>query len=108
MKIKTSEQLKTLGGVPMYSMDEKTKERIYITFKTSVVDALLRPSRESVSGMERMKMWELAKKIYASEDEVELSLDEVKTIRSAVEKAYDAPLILGQIFDLLENAAKGG
>ena len=98
MLIDTNIKLVTLQGDVMKDSDGKG-DVIDATFKLAVVNAILAPVQNE-SGTDKVRKYELAKKIYTS-DEVDLNEDDIKTIKDAVGKNYP-PLIVGQVYDLLK------
>ena len=97
MKVKVNEVLRTLDGQTM--KDNVDGQAVDATVKTVIVNAVLAPV-DKESGIDKVKKYELAKKIYAS-DEVDLDEDEIKTIKDAVGKNF-APIVVGQIYELLK------
>ena len=101
MKIDVNQTLKTLNGDVMKDAGPNG-EAINATLKIALVNAVLAPSKKEESGVDKVKKYELSKKIFQS-DEVELSLEEVTLCKEAVGSAYPSPLLVGQIIELLEN-----
>lgn len=91
-----SQTEKTEGG--------KAKEEQLI-LKKAICDALLASFRdeERVSGAEKAKRFELAKRVNKCDGEFEFSGDEIDLIKSMVAKMY-ATLISGAIWSMLEEA----
>ena len=98
MLVKVNEVLKTLDGQTMKDNDGKGNA-VDATVKTAIVNAILSPV-EKESGIDKVTKYELAKKIYAS-DEVDLNEDEIKLIKDRVGEGF-APIVVGQIFELLK------
>ena len=69
------------------------------TVKSIMVNAVLSPV-EKESGIDKVKKYELAKKIYSS-DEVDLNEDEIILIKERVGECFP-PLVVGQVFELLK------
>jgi len=67
-------------------------EALFATFK----------GEENLSGEEKMKRWELASKIKAESDPVEMTVEEVALLKKLIGKAYGA-LIVGQAWKVLEG-----
>ena len=67
-------------------------EALFATFK----------DEENLSGEEKLKRWELASKIKASSDPVELVVEEVALLKKLIGKAYGT-LIVGQAWRILEG-----
>ena len=97
MLVKVNVPIKTMDGQVM--KDNVNGEAVDATVKMAIVNAVLSPV-ERESGIDKVKKYELAKKIYAS-DEVDLNEDEIKLIKDRVGETF-APVIVGQIFELLK------
>ena len=97
MKINVNQTLKTIEGVIMKDMVDGNA--VDATVKTAIVNAVLSPVKDE-SGVDKVKKYELAKKIYAS-DEVDLDEKEIALIKERVGEGF-APIIVGQIFELLK------
>lgn len=94
----TDKTLKDLEGNVLKDPDGKQG-----TVFGVIIDALLTPQRgeESLPGEEKLKRWELARKIHGKFD-VDLSLDELTLIKTLVGKAF-GPVVVGQVWSLLEG-----
>ena len=57
---------------------------------------------ENLSGEEKLKRWELASKIKADPDPVDLTVEEVALLKKLIGKAYGA-IIVGQAWKVLEG-----
>lgn len=97
MLVKVNEPLKTMDGQVM--KDNVDGKAVDATVKMAIVNAVLSPVQKE-SGVEKVKKYELAKKIY-SNDEVDLDEKEIATIKDAVGENF-APIIVGQIYELLK------
>ena len=97
MLIKVNTPLKTMDGQVM--KDNVDGKAVDATVKMAIVNAVLAPVQKE-SGIDKVRKYELAKKVYAS-DEVDLNEDEIKTIKDAVGENF-APIIVGQIYELLK------
>lgn len=98
MLINVNQVLKTIDGQIMKDSDGQGNV-VDATIKMIVVNAILSPV-EKEPGVEKVKKYELAKKVYAS-DEVDLNEDEIKLIKDRVGEVF-APVIVGQIYELLK------
>jgi len=98
MLIKVNVPLKTLDGQVMKDADAQGNA-IDATLKMAIVNAILSPVQKE-TGIEKVKKYELAKKVYAS-DEVDLNEDDIKLIKERVGEAF-APIIVGQVYELLK------
>ena len=98
MLVKVNVPLKTMDGEVMKDNDRQGKA-VDATVKNAIVNAVLAPVQKEL-GVDKVKKYELAKKVYAS-DEVDLNEDEIKTIKDAVGENF-APIVVGQIYELLK------
>ena len=97
MLVKVNIPLKTMDGQVM--KDNVDGQAVDATIKMVIVNAVLSPVQKE-SGIDKVKKYELAKKVYAS-DEVDLNEDEIKLIKDAVGENF-APIVVGQIYELLK------
>jgi len=97
MLVNVNQVLKTLDGQVM--KDNVDGNAVDATVKMAIVNAVLSPV-EKENGVDKVKKYELAKKIYAS-DEVDLDEKEIALIKERVGEGF-APIIVGQIFELLK------
>jgi len=102
MKIDFTQTLKTISGEVMQDMNEKN-EAIDATIKMAVVNALLAPQKEEDTGINKIKKYELAKMIYNSEGETDITAEDIALIKKTVEKAFPSPMIVGQVNEMLEK-----
>jgi len=100
MLVDTTVVLKNLAGGPMKDNDGQGNA-VDATLKMAIANALLAPSKKEDSGVDKIKKYELAKKVHSS-DEVDLDENEIKLIKDSAEKAFPLPLIVGQINELLK------
>ena len=98
MLVNVNQVLKTLDGQTMKDSDGQGNA-VDATVKMVIVNAILSPTKDE-SGVDKVKKYELAKKIYAS-DEVDLDEKEIALIKERVGEGF-APIIVGQIFELLK------
>jgi len=98
MLVNVNQSLKTIDGQAMKDNDGQGNA-IDATIKMAIVNAILSPVKDE-SGVDKVKKYELAKKIYNS-DEVDLNEDEIKLIKERVGESF-APIVVGQIFELLK------
>lgn len=91
--------LKNLQGESLKDTNAQG-EVIEATVKLALINAILAPTKAQESGMDKVKKYELAKRIYAS-SEVDLDIEEIKLIKDCVSAIYPA-LITGQIFEMLQ------
>ena len=83
MKIDFTQSLKTLGGETMKDIDEKGNA-IDATIKLAIVNALLAPSKDPESGVNKIKKYELAKMVFKADGEVDITADDIVMIKKAV------------------------
>ena len=102
MKIDFTQTLKMISGEVMKDMNEKN-EAVDATIKMAVVNALLAPQKEEDTGINKIKKYELAKMVYNSEGEVDVTAEDITMIKKAVEKAFPSPMIVGQVNEMLEK-----
>jgi len=79
--------------------DNVDGQAVDATVRMAIVNAVLSPVQKE-SGIDKVKKYELAKKIYAS-DEVDLNEDEIKLIKDRVGETFP-PMVVGQIYELLK------
>lgn len=99
MKVDTTQVLKNIAGQPMKDNDGNGNV-IDATLKLALVNSIL-SSVQKESGVDKVKKYELAKRVYEN-DEVDLNEDEIKLIKDRVAEAFQSPLIVGQIFEILK------
>jgi len=97
MKVNTNQVLKTFDGQTM--KDNVDGQAVDATVKMAIVNAVLSPVQNE-KGVDKVVKYELAKKIYAS-DEVDLNEDEIKLIKDRVGETFP-PIVVGQIYELLK------
>jgi hypothetical protein len=97
MLVKTNVLLRTLDGQGM--KDNVDGKAVDATVKMVIVNAILSPV-EKENGVDKVKKYELAKKVYAS-DEVDLNENDIRLIKERIGECFP-PIIVGQIFELLK------
>ena len=101
-KINVNIQLKDFDGTDLTEGQGPAKKNI--TCKSVLINALCAPIQgENVDGTEKYKRYKLADKINKN-DEAQLSAEDIVLLKMVVGKLY-FPLIVGQIYDLLEPQA---
>lgn len=98
MLVDVSRNLVQMNGNPLMDTNEKG-EAVEATVKTAIVNAVLSPVQNE-KGIDKVKKYELAKRIYQVEGEIELTPEEVVLIKDRVGELY-TPLIVGQVLELL-------
>lgn len=73
-----------------------------VTYRNVLVHALINPQQDdsSIGAEEKLKRYELAKKIY-KETEVDLTSEEVVQLKTLIAKNYGA-LVTGQLMEVLK------
>ena len=106
MIINVNQVLKRINGETMKDIVEQTddngniiKVAVDATIKMALVNAVLSPVQKE-SGIDKVKKYELAKKIYSS-DEVDLNEDDIKLIKECVGEVFSAEVV-GQLYELLK------
>lgn len=110
MKIDVTKKLVDLSGKPIVQpksdQDRKPNEKPEmedITLKMVSVNAILVVDpKKPCSGEEKVKRYELAKRIYAADAEVELSAEDIVLIKNSVHDGFQ-PIISGQVVEILEG-----
>ena len=96
MKIDLNNKIKTLEGEPVLEKDEP------VTFAHPCINALLsNHPDETVSGEEKLRRYQLAKRISDTLGAVTLTIEEAALIKTLVPKLY-TPLVVGQLYELME------
>jgi hypothetical protein len=98
MKVQVNKKLKNLDGSPIVEL--KDKKEVAIKIKEILVNSLLVP-KEKESGVEKVKKYELAKRIHGG-TVVDLKPEEIVLLKDSVGSSY-APLIVGQVFEMLDG-----
>jgi len=100
LKINFNVSLKNLEGK---TLKDKEKD---LTLKDVSVNALLGNYQdEKINGEEKLRRFLLATKIYESNDELELSIDEVKMTKDLIAKGYSV-LVTGRALEILDPHKK--
>lgn len=100
MKIQFNQNLVDLAGENIVIQDEE------VTLRSVCVNALLSEfQNENSTGEDKVKRYELAKRIYEN-DELELEAKQIALLQERVGKNY-LPLIVGQATKMLEGEADG-
>ena len=97
-------QLKNIDNEPMEREVKDGKKPLTVEFV--IIEALLSIYEEKMTEQRKYKNWDIVKKIKASTDgTVELITEEVAEIKKAVGLVW-TPLVMGQVFDLIEGGNK--
>lgn len=104
MKVNFSQKLTQINGQPLLDADAPNEDGNSIkqaTAKSVVVNALMFPDTTD-SGEGKLKKWNLANRIYSSDREVEISVEEANVIKKSVGKSF-GPVVVGPVYNLLEG-----
>jgi len=96
MKVKINEQLKDVEGKPLKGEKERP-----LTMRDVCINSLLTP----VQGDDEKVKWEkyeIFKSMRDSKEEVDLKIEQITILKKSVGKVQP-PLLMGQIWDMLEN-----
>jgi hypothetical protein len=96
MKFDTTIELKNLKGEPLIDGNDKV-----IVFKNILTTALL-TSKQGQTPQQKIDNWNLAQTIY-NNDEVDLSAEQIVTIKELIVLAFDEPIIAGQVLEILNK-----
>lgn len=99
MKINVNQNLKAMNGETLMDNDGKGNA-VEAILKTAIVNALLSPVQQE-TGIDKVKKYELAKRIYES-DEIDLKAEEITLIKNRIGELF-SPIIVGQVFEMLEK-----
>lgn len=103
MKIKMNTKLKNIDGSTMKDRNAENK-LIDATLKQALVNAILAPTEKVDSGVDKVRKYELAKRIFNFKAAtIELTNEEVKLCKESVERVFPSPLIVGQIVEILSK-----
>jgi len=102
MKVDVNVVLKTLDGKGLKDNDGNDNV-VDATLKMAIINALLSPVQKE-SGVDKVNKYELAKRVYSTtvDELVELSAEDITLIKNRIGEVYP-PLIVGQIYNLLEQ-----
>lgn len=93
MQVNLNKKFKQLDGSEGMKMSEV------------VANILLAPSQEenaSLSPVEKIRRYELAKKIYLTQEAIEISIEDAALIKTVIAK-YGLPLTVAQVYEALEG-----
>ena len=101
MNINIAETLKTFDGQAMKDNDGQGNV-IDVTLKLALVNALLAPVQNE-TGVEKVRKYELARKIYKAEGDVEMTAEDISLCKKRVDAVFPSPIVVGQVNELLEG-----
>lgn len=91
-------------STPLIGLDGKQLNDVGKELKLSDVccTALLATyaSEQNLDGNIKLKRWKIAEKVF-DKNEVDLSIDEINTIKELIEKAY-GPGVIGPVFKIID------
>jgi hypothetical protein len=102
MKRDLQQPLHNLLNAPL--LDEEKKQ---VMLSTVCVNALMNsyPDEQTLTGKEKADRYHVAMKIQANPGRVDLTVEQLTLLKLLVGKAY-GPLVVGQVYDLLEMTPK--
>lgn len=95
MKIDFTTQFQSLDGNPLVNQDSNP-----ILLSLICVNSLLAPSDKPQSGEQKLKIWQLSKRISQATEPLEITPEELVLIRDEVARSQP-PLLSGQAWELL-------
>jgi hypothetical protein len=101
MKLNVMQVLKTLSGQTMKDQDEQG-QAMDATLRMAICNALLAPTQREEKGTEKLRKYELARKVF-TEDTPELAAEDVALMKERILAVFP-PLIAGQTVRMLEGA----
>ena len=103
MKINMDSVMTAFDGQPLMDKDAKGNP-FKLTVKVVILEGLLRVhiSDERLSGMEKMKRFDLAKRVFDAKDMVEITPEEVVMLKDVIGLKLPV-LIVGQMYKILDG-----
>jgi len=101
MKINPLIEIEDMDGQPM--PDSVGKDAKNFTLAKCCVNALYAQfeDEKNLSGEEKIKRYNLAEKIYAAKDKIDVTAENIALLKKLIGKAYGA-LIVGRAYELLD------
>lgn len=98
MKIKIDEAIKTLDGKPIKEGKDP------VTVKDILLQACTAQLQEDAQmpGVKKFELYNLANKINGQKKDIELTVEEIATLKDRVGKAFNV-LVVGQVWTILEK-----
>jgi hypothetical protein len=100
MKLDVTTTLKLMDGTPIMEVGKDGQAETAVV-RTALVNALLQPTDKD-AGIDKMKKYDLAMRIYSAKTLVELTIEECAMVKELVGKSF-APLVVGQLWNLLDG-----
>lgn len=103
MKVEITGGPVTLEGEPF--QDDKQKP---LTYKNIICNALLGNYQDDANlpGKEKLDRWHLAQKVHSANGFLELTAEDVATVKRLVAKGYTTP-VSAQVWEILEKGSSG-
>ncbi|WP_156419250.1 hypothetical protein [Aureimonas sp. AU12] len=103
--------LYTFSGAPMSLRNDAEGQPVPATVGDIAIEALTSPKIENgqpqtMTGIDHVKAYSLAQRIFEATDDVELTVEEVMLIKTRVSEHYVQPLLVGQVLLLLEDGER--
>ena len=101
MKIDFTRPLTDFDGKPLIDGDKA------VTLGLIAVNALTTPQEgdNALSGVEKIHRYDLARDIYKSTLPIEITAEDISTIKGLIIKLYHNVIVVGQALPMLETAA---
>ena len=112
MIIQLKTQLHTLDGKPLTQPKQRVEEGIVVgqdeedVILENLIKGALLQGNEKDTADEKVEKFELTLRISTAGDEIDLESEDIAMIKKLVGKIY-APLVVGQVFRLLEGKPTG-
>lgn len=102
MRINVTQEFKMLDGTTTLKGPDGA-----LTLRDVIAEALSTGLQgDEALGMKKQReLYAFAKRITATDTEIDLATDEIVLIKGRIEKRYPAPLISGQAWDMIEGVA---
>jgi hypothetical protein len=103
MKIRLDEKMKMFNGEVLMDRDSQGTLS-HLTMKMVLMEGLLRshPSDDRLNGVEKMKRFDLAKRIYDAKDSIDLSAEDIVLAKEAIGVKLPV-LVVGLAYKILDE-----
>ena len=104
MIIKICSKIRNFDGASINEVNSEGKSS-ELTLKTIIIEALLRQhtSESKLGGAEKLKRFELARKIHGCKDEVDINIEEAATVKDCVLSKDFPNMIVGLVCEMMEG-----
>ena len=75
-----------------------------LTLKDVIIEGLSMPEQGNIDAVEKMKRWQLARKVYESK-KMSFTGEQVVLIKEMVNKRYASPLVVAEVTEALDPAS---